>query len=121
MRSSRCCARGMFPWRRWRVSARVVWIRTRMRSRKSGWAIRTRMRGRMTMTECTRSVVAAKAVDEASVAFGRAFGWRGEVERTEEFAFFGGLAASLFAGLGLAVEGLGDGGGAALLAEGEDF
>ena len=66
-------------------------------------------------------MVAAEAVDKASVAFGRAFGWRGEVERAEEFAFFGGLAASLFAGLGLAVEGLGDGGGAALLAEGEDL
>ena len=39
----------------------------------------------------------------------------------EEFALFGGLAAGLFALFGLAVEGLGDGGGAALLAEGEDL
>jgi hypothetical protein len=60
-------------------------------------------------------------VDEAPVAFGRAFGWRGEVQWAEEFALFGGLAASLFAGFGFAVESLGDGCGASLLAEGEDL
>jgi len=60
-------------------------------------------------------------VDEAAVAFGRAFGGSGEVEGAEKFSFFGCLTAELFAVFGLAVEGLGDGGGAALLAEGEDF
>jgi len=78
------------------------------------------MRRRMRRSE-RRLVVAAEAVDEAAVALGGAFGGRGEVERAEELALFGGFAAKLFAGFGLAVEGLGDGCGAALLAEGEDF
>jgi hypothetical protein len=67
------------------------------------------------------SVVASEAVDQATVAFGRAFGWRGEVQWAEEFALFGSLAAGLFAGFSFAVESLGDGGGASLLAEGEDL
>jgi hypothetical protein len=66
-------------------------------------------------------VVAAEAVDEAAIALGGAFGGSGEVEWAEEFALLGCVAAELFAGFGFAVEGLGDGGGAALLAEGEDF
>jgi len=60
-------------------------------------------------------------VDQATVAFGGTFGWGSVSHGAEEFSFFGGLATGLFALFGLAVEGLGDGGGAALLAEGEDF
>jgi hypothetical protein len=59
-------------------------------------------------------------VDEAAVAFGGALGW-GKVDGAEQAAGFGDLAAELDAGCGLAVEGLRLGGGAALLAEGEDF
>ena len=63
-------------------------------------------------------VVAAEAVDETAVAFVGTFGGCGGVPRhgAEEFAFFGGLAARLFAFFGFAVESLGDGGGGALLA-----
>jgi len=60
-------------------------------------------------------------VDEATVALGGAFGWRGPGHGAEEFALFGGLAAEFFALFGFAVESLGDGGRAALLAEGEYF
>jgi hypothetical protein len=68
------------------------------------------------------SVIAAEAVDEAAVPFGGAFGWGGGIGHgAEEFVLFGGLAAGFFALFGFAVEGLGDGGGAALLAEDEDF
>jgi hypothetical protein len=69
------------------------------------------------------SAVAAEAVDEAAVALRGAFarGGCGPGHGAEEFAFLGGLAAEFFALFGLAVEGLGDGGGAALLAEGEDL
>ena len=66
-------------------------------------------------------MVATEAVDEAAVAFGGAFGWSGEVEWAKKLALLDGLAAKLFAGFGFAVEGLGDGGGTALLAESEDF
>ena len=64
------------------------------------------------------SVVAAEAVDEAAVAFAGTFGGCGGIPRhgAEEFALFGGFAAGLFAVFGFAIEGLGDGGGAALLA-----
>jgi len=61
-------------------------------------------------------------VDEAAVAFVGALGGSGGPgDGAEEFAFFGGFAAGLFAGFGFAVEGLCDGGGGSLLAEGEDF
>jgi hypothetical protein len=62
-------------------------------------------------------------VDEAAVAFGGAFagGGCGPGHGAEEFSFFGCFAAGLFAGFGFAVEGLCDGGGASLLAEGEDL
>ena len=60
-------------------------------------------------------------MDETAVAFGWAFGWRAVSHGAEELAFFGSFSASLFALLSFAVEGLGDGGGAALLAEGEDL
>ena len=61
-------------------------------------------------------------MDEAAVAFGGAFGGSGGPgDGAEEFALFGGFAAGLFAGFGFAVEGLCDGGGGSLLAEGEDF
>jgi hypothetical protein len=60
-------------------------------------------------------------VDEAAVAFVGAFGGCSVGHGAEEFALFGGFAARFFAGFGFAVEGLGDGGGAALLAEGEDL
>ena len=59
-------------------------------------------------------------MDEAAVALGGASGWR-EGQGAEESALFDCLAAELFAGFGFAVEGLGDGGRAALLAELEDF
>ena len=64
------------------------------------------------------SVVAAEAVDEAAVAFVGALGGGGcgPGDGAEEFALFGGFAAGFFAFFGFAVEGLGDGGGAALLA-----
>ncbi len=61
-------------------------------------------------------VVAAEAVDEAAVAFGGTLGGGSVGHGAEEFSFFGGLATALFALFGLAVEGLGDGRGAALLA-----
>jgi hypothetical protein len=69
------------------------------------------------------SVVAAEAVDEATVAFGWAFGGCGCIpgHGAEEFSFFGGFVAEFFALFGLAVERLCDGGRAALLAEGEHF
>jgi hypothetical protein len=60
-------------------------------------------------------------VDEAAVALAGAFGGGVVGYWAEEFALFGSFAASLFAGFGLAVEGLGDGRGAALLAEGKHF
>jgi hypothetical protein len=62
-------------------------------------------------------------VDEAAVAFVGALsgGSCGPGHGAEKFAFLGGFAAEIFALFGFAVEGLGDGGGAALLAEGEDF
>ena len=60
-------------------------------------------------------------MDEAAVAFGGAFGWRSVSDGAKEFALFGGFAAGFLALFGLAVEGLGDGGGTALLAEGEDL
>lgn len=61
-------------------------------------------------------------MDEAAVAFVGAFGRGGGIGHgAEELAFFGGFAASLFAGLSFAVEGLRDRGGGSLLAEGEDF
>jgi hypothetical protein len=63
------------------------------------------------------SAVAAEAVDEAAVALAGAFGWGGGPgDGAEEFSFFGGFAAGLFALVGFAVEGLSDGGGGALLA-----
>jgi len=67
--------------------------------------------------------VAAEAVDEAAVAFVRALvgSGCGPGHGAEKFALFGGFAAGFFAFFGFAVEGLGDGGGAALLAEGEDL
>jgi hypothetical protein len=68
-------------------------------------------------------IVAAEAVDEAAVAFVGALGGGGggPGDGAEEFALFGGFEAGLFALVGLTVEGLGDGGGGALLAQGEDF
>ena len=60
-------------------------------------------------------------MDETAVAFGWAFGWRVVSHGAEELAFFCSSSASLFAFVGFAVEGLGDGGRAALLAEGEDL
>jgi hypothetical protein len=66
-------------------------------------------------------IVAAEAVDEAAVTLGGAFGWGSEVEWAKELSLFGGLATRFFALFGFAVEGLGDGGRAALLAEGEDL
>ena len=61
-------------------------------------------------------------MDEATVAFVGAPGrGGGPGDRAEEFAFFRGFAAALFAGFGLAVEGLGDSGTGALLAQGQDF
>jgi hypothetical protein len=79
------------------------------------------MRGRMRMSDRVSGrtcflVVAAEAVDDATVAFVGAFGGCGEGDGAEEFAFFGGFAAGLFALFGFAVEGLSDGCGAALLA-----
>ena len=68
---------------------------------------------------CLRtSAVAAEAVDEAAVTFVGALGGNGcgPGHGAEEFALFGGFAAGVFAFFGFAVEGLGDGGGAALLA-----
>ena len=60
-------------------------------------------------------------MDETAVAFGWAFGWRVVSHGAEELSFFGSFSASLFAFFSFAIEGLGDGGGAALLAEGEDL
>jgi hypothetical protein len=64
------------------------------------------------------SALTAEAVDEAAVAFVGALirGGCSPGHGAEEFALFGGFAASFFALIGFAVEGLGDGGGAALLA-----
>jgi hypothetical protein len=63
---------------------------------------------------------AAELVDLAAVALGgAAFGDGSEFEHL--FAFFGGFGAEYAALGGLAVEGLGDGGGASDLAEDEDF
>lgn len=60
-------------------------------------------------------------MDESSVAL--CWAGRGVVvgEWAEEFALFGGFPAELDALGGLAVEGLGDSGGGALLAQAEDF
>ena len=57
-------------------------------------------------------------MNEAAVAFVGALagGGCGPGHGTKEFALFGGFAAGFFALFGFAVEGLGDGGGAALLA-----
>ena len=61
-------------------------------------------------------------MDETAVALVGAFGRRrGPGHWADEFAFFCGFAAGLFAFVGLAIESLRDGGGAALLAEGEDL
>ena len=60
-------------------------------------------------------VLAAEAVDEAAIAFRRALG-RGKIDRAEQAALFGGLAARLGAGFGFAIERLGNRSGAALLA-----
>jgi hypothetical protein len=69
------------------------------------------------------SAVAAEAVNETAVAFVGALvgSGCGPGHGAEELALFGGLAAGFFARFGFAVEGLGDGGGAALLAEHEDL
>ena len=79
--------------------------------------------GRVRTGNLLVSVVAAEAVDEAAIALVGAPGGGGcgPGEGAEEFAFFSGFAAGFFAVFGFMVEGLGDGGGAALLAEGEDF
>jgi hypothetical protein len=61
-------------------------------------------------------VVAAEAVDEAAVALAGTFGRSTVGDRAEEFALFGGFAACFLTVFGFAVEGLGDGRGAALLA-----
>ena len=66
-------------------------------------------------------VVAAEAVDESAITLCGTFGWRCVSHRAQEFALFCGLAARLFALFCFAVEGLCDGGRAALLAESEDF
>ncbi len=55
-------------------------------------------------------------MDEAAVAFAWAFGGGGVGDGAEEFALFCGFATQLFAFFGFAVEGLGNGCGAALLA-----
>jgi hypothetical protein len=55
-------------------------------------------------------------VDEAAVAFAGALGRGGVGDGAEEFALFGGFAASLFAVFGLAVEGLSYSCGASLVA-----
>ena len=60
-------------------------------------------------------------MDEAAVAFVGAFGGCSVGHGPEKFALFGGFAARFLAGFGFAVEGLGDGCGPALLAEGEDL
>jgi hypothetical protein len=70
------------------------------------------------LSEGSALAIAAEAVDEAAIAFRGTAGWGGEGHGAEEFALLGGFAAKLFAGFGFAVEGLGDGGWAALLAEG---
>jgi hypothetical protein len=69
------------------------------------------------------SAVAAEAVDEAAVAFVGALAGSGcgPGHGAEEFAFFGCFAAGFFALFGFAIEGLRDGGGASLLAEGDDL
>ena len=59
-------------------------------------------------------------VEVAAVALGGAAGPEA-FEAGGGFALLGGFAAKLDAGFGFAIEGLGDGGGAALLGEGEDF
>jgi hypothetical protein len=78
---------------------------------------------RYTRHEVAFSAFAAEAVDEAPVAFVGAFAGSscGPGHGAEEFALLDGFAAEFFALFGFAVEGLGDGGGSALLAEGEDF
>ena len=58
-------------------------------------------------------VVAAEAVDEAAVALGGTLGRGGEVQARGRGALVGGFLAGFLAGFGFAVEGLGDGGGAA--------
>jgi hypothetical protein len=60
-------------------------------------------------------------VDEAAVAFVGAFGGCSVGHGAEKFALFGCFAATFLTGFGFAVEGLGEGGRAALLAEGEDL
>src|SRR5215471_17133907 len=62
--------------------------------------------------------VAAKAVDQTAVAFVGPLAWRdgGPCHRAKQLALFDCLAARLFALFGLAIEGLCDCGGAALLA-----
>jgi hypothetical protein len=66
------------------------------------------------------SVAAAEGVDEAAVALRGLGGW-GEGERAEKAALFSGLEAGELADFGLAIEGMGDGSGATLVAEGEDL
>ena len=83
--------------------------------RRDGW------RGSSRCSEVI-SAVAAEAVDEAAISFVGALGGRGGPgDGAEELALLRGFAPSFFAGFGFSVEGLGDGGGAALLAEGEDL
>ena len=64
--------------------------------------------------------VVAEAMDLAAVLFGGAAGG-GWLEEQAGFALFGDEGARGSAGFGFMVEGLGDGGGSADFAEGEDF
>lgn len=70
--------------------------------------------------EAGLEIALAEAIEIAAVAFGGAAGPEA-FEAGSGFPLFGGEAAALDAGFGFAVEGLGDGGWATLLGEGEDF
>jgi len=75
--------------------------------------------GVMPFNITARSSASAELAESAAVALGGAScGGGGEVH--EGLAFFGGLATGFAAGVGFLVERLGDGGGAAEVAEGED-
>jgi len=63
----------------------------------------------------------AELDDGAAVAFGGAIGGGGLEECGRGFALGGDFLAEFAAGFGFAIEGLGDRGGAADVAEGEDF
>src|ERR1035437_5601534 len=77
-----------------------------------------RARRRCTNPEIALSTFSDEAVDQAAVSFaGTAGGRGGGVHRTQQAALLGSLAAEFDAGFGLAVEGLRDGGGSALLAQ----